>query len=352
MYLSLHRPWLRRRLTTRRLGLLVLMVALGLGGWRVYREGPELHWLVFKLRYGGVETRLSTASKILRAVASQSLWTIQEKEPIPGDPRGRQAWLALRQQRDEILFSALLSAIRDPVPECRGAALRAAGKFVLSRPSDSRKNQVRKETLVALRDPNAVVRSAGLEQLVGIEQPPIALASLRKALADPSVEVQVTAIWQLGVLGMIAAETQAEIVAILKEILNNQQDDRVRVAAEWGLSHFENANHDDTPGPNVVPALLIALRDPEVGARREAATILARMTSTARSQSVAAWSLRREVIIPACRTAMTDTDEETRNSAALALFALGVRDPEIAVLLKATRHGRDANGTSLYHCTD
>jgi hypothetical protein len=49
------------RFRIRTLLLLVALVALGLFAQRIYRDGPEAHWLVLKLRYGNVAMRRSAA---------------------------------------------------------------------------------------------------------------------------------------------------------------------------------------------------------------------------------------------------------------------------------------------------
>jgi HEAT repeat protein len=266
--------------------------------------------------------------------------------PVPEDPRERQEYLTLRQQRGDMLFSALIYAAGDPDPECRATALSAAGTFAVLRPNDLRKSKVLRLALIALRDPNATVRAAGIEQLVYVAQPSAALEAFKVALSDSSLEVRMTAIRQLGGLGYITRETQTEVAPILAEILASEQDGRVRVAAVWAMSSFGKDFRRDVAGPDVVPALLGALRDAEVKVRRVAAYNL---TST-QTQTISAWTTRKDAIIPACRKAMKDTDEEVRDHAAVALFFLGERDPEIIPVLE--EGGRSADASRSRHCKE
>jgi HEAT repeat protein len=337
---------LRFRLTIRRLALLIVLVALGLVGWRVYREGPEAHWLLLKLRYGNVATRRATAKKLLVGIAFAPFREMLGNDPVPEDPRERQKYLALRQQLGDMLFSALLHAAGDPDPECRALALNAAGAFAFLRPDDLRKSQVLRLALIALRDPEGVVRAAGIEQLLSLAQPSTAFEAFKEALSDPSFEVRVMAIRELGGLGMIVKETQTEVAPILAEILASKQDDRLRVAAVWAMSRFGKDFRRDAAGPDVVPSLLHALRDPEVKVRRVAAYNL----SSTQTQTISAWTTRKDAIIPACRKAMKDTDEEVRGYAAVALFCLGERDPEITPVLE--EGGRSADARRSRHCRE
>ena len=58
---------LRFRVGLRGLAALVALVALGLFGWRVYREGLGEHWMLLKLRLGGVLARRDALDEIRRA---------------------------------------------------------------------------------------------------------------------------------------------------------------------------------------------------------------------------------------------------------------------------------------------
>jgi HEAT repeat protein len=319
--------------TIRRLVLLIVLLGLGLVAWRVYRVGPEALWLTLKLQYGDVETRRAAAHKFSNELRHSSIFEILGEEN-----------LASSLEREDLLFYALLHAARDRDPECRAIALSTVGLLVVFRPTDLRKSQVLNQARVALRDPEAKVRATGLMGLVGLVQTSTALESLKAGLSDPSVEVQETAVRMLGMLGVlagetesvvIARETQSELALILTEILASQQDVRLRVTAAWAMSYFgKDKSYQNGGCPDVVPALLGALRDPSVEVRRAATTILGRTTPDARGKWVTAWSLRKSTIIPACRQALTDADEEVRDHAAVALFWLGERDPEIITILE------------------
>jgi hypothetical protein len=335
---------LRFRLTIRRLALLIVLVALGLVGWRVYREGPETHWLLLKLRYGDVETRRAAAQTIRKGAGVVGLQEWIREDLVPKDPRERQNYLSLRQQRLDMVFPAVLHAANDPDPECRATALGVAAWLAVYQSSDLLKGQVLKKTLVALRDPEERVRASALGTLAGIAQQSTALEAFKTALSDPSIHVQERAIRELGMLGVIARETQSEVASILAEVLASQRDDSVRIWAAWGLGFLgSDRRRQPGTGPDVVPALIGALRDPEVRVRRKAASILSRSTIYNRLQQVSEWNLRKDAIIPPCRKALTDADEEVCDHAALALFWLGVRDADIIARLEAQCRRPDPN---------
>jgi HEAT repeat protein len=326
---------LRFRLTIRRLALLIVLVALGLLGWRVYREGSETHWLVLKLRYGNAQTRRATAKKLHDQIAMGMLQSMFGIDPLPVNPREREDYLDRRQERGDLLMAALLRAAADRDPGCRAMALNAAGALALLRPNDVRNSQVLRLALIALRDPEGVVRTAGIEQLLSLAQPSTALEAFKAALSDPAFEVRMMAIRQLGGLGYVARETQTEVA----EILASEKDERVRVAVVWAMSMFGKDYNRDTAGPDVVPSLLDALRDPEVKVRRVAAYNL----SSTQTQTISAWTTRKDAIIPAARKAMKDTDEEVRDYAAVALFCLGERDPEMTPVLEEGTRSTNSN---------
>jgi HEAT repeat protein len=326
---------LRFRISIRGLALLILVVALGMLGWRVYLEGPELHWLLLKLRFGNVQTRRATAQEIQRSLGGAFLGELVGMNTVPSAPLERQEFLTRREQRGDLVFSALIAASNDRDPQCRATALSTAGLLAVVRASDLRKAQVLAKALNAIRDREVVVRIAGLEQLVSIAEPSYALVTLKAALLDPVVEVREVAAFQLGGLGIVVRETQHEVAAILAETLASPQDVRVRIKAAGAMFLFGKDDRRAGAGPDVVPALIGALRDPEIKLRRASASYLGSTTFDARSRRVSSWISRRDAIIPACRAALSDHDEEVRDNATLALFWLGVRDREIIASLEA-----------------
>ena len=52
------------------------LAALALVGQRVYRDGPETHWLLLKLRYGNVQARRSAALQVHRSEGTAMLQNI------------------------------------------------------------------------------------------------------------------------------------------------------------------------------------------------------------------------------------------------------------------------------------
>jgi hypothetical protein len=326
---------LRFRIRIRSLALLIVLVALGFLGWRVYREGPEVHWEILKLRFGNVQTRRNAAHKFQQSLAGAWLSDMFGLAPMPTDPQELKDYLGRRQERGDLLFSALLAAANDPDPESRATALSAAGSLAVLRDIDGRKDQVLAQAFVALRDGEAMVRVAGLGQLAGLARPENALRELKAGLLDPAIEVREAAALQLGMLGVIASETQLEVASILGETLAGREDVKVRLMAAGGFGLFGVDHRRTANGPDVVPDQLTALRDPEVKLRRHAAYVLSRDWSNGRSGRVSSWNSRRDARIPACRVALADVDDEVRDYATLALFLLGVRDPEIIARLEA-----------------
>lgn len=112
---------LRIRISIRMLALLIALVALPLTAWRIYRDDPEIHWAILKLRFGDVRTRRAVALEIHRAVSVAVFETILGNDPA--DPQERDDLSRRRRGRTERLLPALIRATKDPDPICRIVAV-------------------------------------------------------------------------------------------------------------------------------------------------------------------------------------------------------------------------------------
>jgi HEAT repeat protein len=335
-------PRFRLRLRIRTLLLLVVLVALALVGLRTYRDEPEAHWLLLKLRYGNVEARRSAATQARQSEVGAMFQNILDGISGPADPRTLGAQWRRRQRRAELLLPALAHATKDPDAGCRANALLALHFLAAVHASESEKRLALRLILAATRDRDDSVRTAAVGSLVGLadRDPGAALNAIRSALADPSVEVRRTAAQELGMLGLIVPETQPAAASILIPLLASQEGSRVRVKAAWAMCHFgaDHHRHPAGAGPDVVPALVAALHDPDVDVRRTAAIIFRATTSDAQGREIPSWGRRKDSIIPALEAAITDDDKAVREESALALFALGQRDFVVIELIEqATR---------------
>lgn len=162
------------------------------------------------------------------------------------------------------------------------------------------------------------------------------LDAIRSALGDPSIEVREKATYELGMLGVIVPTSQPDAASILIPLLASREVARVRAKAAWGMCYFgvDGRRHSPETGPDVVPALVAALDDPDVDVRRTAAVILGSTTFIAGGGKISAWDQRKGSIIPALDAATADDDEAVREESALALFALGRRDPVVIELIE------------------
>jgi HEAT repeat protein len=325
----------RFRFHIRTLLCLVALVALALVGHRIYRAGPEAHWVVLKLRYGSVETR--------RAAANDA-WNLGD-EPIHnafdyvfglGNPPSSETRRARRQRQTALLLPALARAARDSDSICRARALVALHLHTVSGASEPAKALARGEILNAIRDADASVRLTAVRTLVGLTglHRTAVIAALRSALADQSWEVRHAAALELGILGREIPETQPAVASILIPILAGPDDSRVRIGAAWALYFFgrDPAPQPPESGPDVVPALVAALQDRAVEVRRTAAVIFGR-TRINQGRALSLWDQRKDSIIPALKLAIADDDKETRENIALALFAFGSREIVIIKLI-------------------
>ncbi len=331
----------RFRLRIRTLLALVALVALVLIGQRVYRDGPEAHWLVLKLRYGNVEARRSAAIQIKQsegAAMFQSLFA--QVFSSSANPQGLEEHWRRQKRRAELLIPVLIQVTKDPDAGCRARALEALAVVVPQNASDSTKRLVLRQILAAMQDPDASVRTAAVGSLAGFAEQDMGavLEAIRSALADSSVEVRQTAARELGNLGVLLPRSQPDAASILIPLLASREDPRVRVQAAWGMARFDQ-DYRRGAGPDVVPALVAALSDREVDVRRAAAIILGLTHPDAQGRAVSAWDQRKDSILPSLVAAISDADKAVWEDSALALFAMGRRDP--AVIERIEQAARD-----------
>jgi hypothetical protein len=329
----------RLRLRLRTLLLLVALVALALIGQRIYHDGPEAHWLLLKLRYGNIEARRSAAVQARQSEGEAMFHNLVDSVLSgPANPQTSEARWRRRQRRAELLLPALNHAAKDPDANCRADALRALHFLASLHASESEKLLALRQILAATRDRDDSVRTAAAGSLAGLadRDTGAVINAIRSALADPSVVVRQAATRELGMLGVIVPATQPDAASILIPLLAGREDPRVRVKAAWGMCYFgvDHRRHPPGAGPDVVPALVAALHDPDVDVRRTAAVILGSTTFDARGRAISSWDRRKDSIIPALKAAIDDVDKAVREESALALFALGQRDLVIIELIE------------------
>jgi HEAT repeat protein len=325
-------PLPRFRFHIRALLLIVTLVAVCLLGLRIYFDGPpEAHWLALKLRYGNI---------LARRAAAADAWQGGEAWDGFFDGANRAASEMQRQRRQrraEMLLPALVQATKDSDAVCRARALRSLHNLATLDGSEHQENLALRHILAATRDLDGYVRAAAVDSMVGLasRDTGAVISAFRSALADPSVTVRLTATQQLGMLGVIVPQTQPDVALILIPLLASEQDARVRAKAAWALCYFgvDRRRHPPNLGPDVAPALVAALHDPDVDVRRTAAHILG-LTVNTQGGGISSWDQRKESIIPALRAAIADDDKETRENSALALFALGQREPVVIELIE------------------
>jgi HEAT repeat protein len=328
----------RFHIRVRTLSLLVALVALALVGKRVYREGPEAHWILLKLRFGNVEARRSAAARIKQAEgAAMFQGLFPDFFSSTTNPQALPEYWRGRKRRAELFLPVLLRVVKDPDAGCRARALEALAVLAPPNASDSVSSLVLRALLEAIRDKDDSVRTVAVGSLAGLgKDPKPVLKAIRSALADPSVEVRQAAARGLGQLALIVPTSQSDVASILIPLLASREEPRVRVTAAWTLGLFgsDQRRHPAGAGPDVVPALIAALSDPEVDVRRAAITTLGSTSYDARSRVISVWEKRKDSILPYLVTATSDGDKTTRENSALALFAMGNRDPAIIQLIE------------------
>ncbi|MDR3617813.1 MAG: HEAT repeat domain-containing protein [Paludisphaera borealis] len=294
-------PRLRFRIST--FLLAVALVPLVLVVYTLNRDGPEARWLLLKLRYGNVATRRSAAIEALQSEGqAKSRDMFDFIFPNPTNPRTLEAEQRGRRRRAELLLPALARAANDPDAACRAHSLHALGFLAALHASDFEKLLTLHQVLAATRDPDDSVRTAAVGALGGLAGPDTetVINALRSALADSSLEVRQKAVWELGFVGVSVPATQADVAAILIPLLASREESRVRVQAAWSMSFFgvDSFRHPPTTGPDVVPALVAALKDPDVEVCRATAVILGLTTSDAQGRKISKWEQRKAAISP------------------------------------------------------
>ncbi len=325
-------PKIRFRIRT--LLLLVALVALGLFAHRIYRDGPEAHWLVLKLRYGNVAMRRSAALQARESEVRAMFLDLVAR----ANRQTSNAQLRRRGRGAALLLAAVVHAAGDVDAECRANALRAVDVLACLYASESEKSLALRQILAATRDGDDSVRTAAVGCLAGLAERDTGavLNAIESALKDRSVAVRETAARELGMLGGTVPATQSDAAAILIALLASREESRVRVKAAWAMCHFgaDRRRHPPGAGPDVVPALVAALHDPHVDVRRAVTVILGLTTIDPRGGRISAWDLRKDSITPALYAAISDDDKTVQEDAALALFVLGKRDVVVIELIE------------------
>jgi HEAT repeats len=326
----------RFRFHIRTLLLIVALVALTLVGQRIYLDGPEAHWLALMLRYGNVATRRAAADDA-RLMGGESIRDALDYVFRLGNPPAFETQNRRLQRRSDLLLPALAQAAKDSDAVCRARALIALHRNSVGGASESKKTFALHEILAGMGDADASVRAAAVGSLMGLadRDTGAVITALRTALADPSGGVRHAAALELGLLGGDIPATQPDVASILIPVLTGRDDSGVRIGAAWAMYFFgrDSRRRTSPVGPDVVPPLVAALHDRDVDVRRTAAVILG-LRLQSRGRTISAWNLRRDSIIPALNVAITDSDQETRENSALALFTFGLREAVVIELIE------------------
>jgi HEAT repeat protein len=339
----------RFRLRVRSLMAAIALVAVGCLGVRVWRDGPENHWQLLKLRYGNVQTRRATALKIRESeLVGVGRGLFSGILASPG-PRQWQRWedeTHRGERRSAVLCPTLLSATRDSDAAVRANAITALGTLAVFHGSESLKRRVLDRVIEMTHDRNPSVRANAVSALSGSLAGPDTdrvLEAYRTSLNDASIEVRSEAARGSGLLGFMCPQTQPDVLSTLAGLLASRDDPKVRVQAAWGLCYFgqDQYRHPPGTGPDVVPALVTALHDADLQVRRAAARIVSLSHPNATGR-ISPWAQRKASIIPPLRSAISDNDKVVRDESALALFLLGQRDPlVIKQIEQAAQDGSD-----------
>lgn len=236
--------------------------------------------------------------------------------------------------------------MEDPDAECRANAVRAVRAWAGCHPSKTENVRALRMILAATRDRDDSVRATAMESLnvyaYVTHDTEAVINAIRSALSDPSIEVRVNAAGTLGSLGFTIPTTQSDAASILIPLLASREDARVRVKAARGLGLLGvDRRHSPAVGPDVVPALVTALQDPEVDVRRTVSIYLGLTTLDARGKKTSSWDQRKDSIIPALNVSIADEDVAVRVASALALFAMGQRNAAIIELIEQGVHDQD-----------
>lgn len=310
---------------------LVALVAVLLAAVMFCGDEPMCHWRAWQVRWGGVARRRAALEQIWLAEGRATLGFMRAATLGGGGAAADAEWQRRGRRRGTILMPILREvAAHDVAPECRAAGLRTLGSLATSHGTAAARGAALRVVLAGVGDGDPSVRAAAIGSLAGLASCdlPATLAALRSGLADPADPVRLAAVREWGMLGVLVPPAQPEAAAALAGILATSHNSPLRVGAVRGLSLFgaDARRHPRATGPDVTPALVAALGDPDVAVRRAAAEVLGRPTVDARSRPVSPWSDRRDRLIPPLLAALDDADPLVRGNAALALFALGRRD--------------------------
>ncbi|MBI2345560.1 MAG: HEAT repeat domain-containing protein [Deltaproteobacteria bacterium] len=236
------------------------------------------------------------------------------------------------QISDEAVLAvpALSTTLKDPDAGVRAAAAGALGDIYSSsvnRPMPKAilnyVPQVVPALLAALRDPEANVRHEATYAL-GLIESPQAVPALIAAMQDPEAQVRSTAVWALG-------QTKApQVIPRLIDALQGP-DAALRGPAAWALMHMYS--RDGAPPraihqyiPQVVPALVAALKDENPSARKGAIEALE--------------EIKAPETLPAMIATLADPYKDVRSVAYNALWAMNA--PQVILALIAALQNENA----------
>jgi HEAT repeat protein len=221
--------------------------------------------LIPLLKDPDINVRSSTAwalSKMGKAAipAIPALITALKEDPLEG---GASIVHALSEIGAPAV-TAMVTALKDPNSIVRWRAADGLGSM-REDVTLKFKDQVVPALTTALKDPDADVRSStawALGQMKEVATP--AVPGLAMALKDPDVRVQLSAAWTLAVMEEAIAPTVLAMIAILKA----DPKDEMRSRAEEILSQI---------GEPAIPAIVTALKTPDVRVRLSALSALGSM---------------------------------------------------------------------------
>lgn len=330
------------RIRLRTMLLLVPLVGLGLFVARVYLQGyDEFVWIV-KLRYGGVQARREALAEAWVSHPSWSLWgtALDDYGPRPASLRRLEWGQSGRWSR----FAARIrpevrDATDDADPLCRALALRALASLATSSGTSADERTAFRRINRAVEDPDPEVRAMAVS-LLGLGRdldPSTTYATVRSSMSDPSPRVHLACVRKLRSLGLHHPELRREIVPSLIAWLADHPDARVRKEAAEVLTWMgQDLNRDIADPPELLPALLGAMKDRDATVRREVVIGLAAFLPNP-DRPVLLWASRSGQIRPAFEAIVADPAEDpiARQHAALGLFLMGDRDPKLIELIRS-----------------
>jgi HEAT repeat protein len=321
--------FVRPKFKLRTLLVLVAVSALVIWGIKLGREGISEHWNLLKLQHGNPSTRRAVLDEIFRSELGSLFGGLFGDSTKP-DNIANESGKALGRSRAQFWIGPLLEATNDADPLIRAKAIKGLVMmaFMHAKPAD--KKAIGRRVFQTVADSDSTVRATAIGEVYWFESqdPDAILPTLRNALKDPETTVRMAAAQSLWMAARQSPHLQLQATEELFKVLASRDLADVRKKAAWGLCSVGWDNRMRShPGPDVIPALIVALSDTDTEVRKTVALLLRYTDFDSQSlSSISRWKSRRATILPALIAAKTDTDEAVRLEVALGLFQMGKRD--------------------------